>query len=99
MRSPTSSRLSTRLSGRGWPPAFPVVQFPNPPLAVALAASLAGHLTHATTHRVSEAVFFTSLSVWAYEEAVRGENWFRRLLGVGAGGYILVSLTAALHAA
>jgi hypothetical protein len=87
-----------RLAQSGWPSGFVVVQFPNPPLIVALLASGAGHFTHGTGHRVALSVFYVALSVWAYEEAVRGENWFRRLLGVGFSVYIVVNLTQALHA-
>jgi hypothetical protein len=87
-----------RLAQSGWPSGFVVVQFPNPPLIVALLASGAGHFTHGTGHRVALSVFSVALSVWAYEEAVRGENWFRRLLGVGFSVYIVVNLTQALHA-
>jgi hypothetical protein len=34
--------------------------------------------------------------VWALEEAVRGVNWFRRLLGVGVLVWIVVSLAGEL---
>jgi hypothetical protein len=81
-----------------WPAGFAVVQFPNPPLIVALLASIAGHFTHGTGRRLVLAVFYVALSVWAYEEARHGDNWFRRLLGLGFSIYIIVSLTQALHA-
>ncbi len=73
------------------------MQFPNPPLLVALLASAAGQLTRGQGHRAFTALFYASLSVWAYEEARRGDNWFRRLLGVGFAAYIVVSLANALH--
>jgi hypothetical protein len=82
-----------RLARSGWPPGFPVVQFPNPPLIVALLASLAGHFTHGTAHRVALAIFYVALSAWAYEELRHGDNWFRRLLGLGFLIYIVVSLS------
>jgi hypothetical protein len=93
---PTSQRIR-RLTGWEWPAGFAVVQFPNPPLIVALLASVAGHFTHGTGHRVALAVFYLTLGLWAYEEARHGENWFRRLLGLGFSIYILVSLTRALR--
>jgi hypothetical protein len=81
-----------------WPADFAVVQFPNPPLIVALLASAAGHFTSDSAgHRLSLAIFYLALSLWAYEEARHGDNWFRRLLGLGFSIYILVSLTRALH--
>ncbi len=87
-----------RLAQWEWPAGFAVVQFPNPPLIAALLASVAGHFTHGTGHRLALAVFYVALSVWAYEEARHGDNWFRHLLGLGFSIYIIVSLTQALHA-
>ena len=87
-----------RVARWGWPPGFAVIQFPNPPLIVALIASVAGHFTHGTGHRVALSVFYVALSVWAYQEVWHGENWFRRLLGLGFSIYILASLAQALHA-
>ena len=86
-----------RLARSSWPSDFALVQFPNPPLIVALLASVAGHFTHGTGHRLVLAVFYAALSVWAYEEARHGDNWFRRLLGVGFSIYIVLSLARALH--
>jgi hypothetical protein len=87
-----------RLARWEWPAGFAVVQFPNPPLIVALAASVAGHLTHGTGRRLVLSVFYVALSVWAYEEARHGDNWFRRSLGLGFSIYIIISLAQALHA-
>jgi hypothetical protein len=87
-----------RLMRTGWPSRFPIVQFPNPPLLVALLASAAGHLTHGAGRRFVLAVFYVALSIWAYEEARHGDNWFRRLLGLGFSVYIVLDLTKALHA-
>jgi hypothetical protein len=87
-----------RVMGAGWPARFPIVQFPNPPLILALLADLAGRVVDGTPHRAALAVYYIALGVWAYEEAIRGENWFRRVLGVGIGALLLVSLTDAVHA-
>jgi hypothetical protein len=86
----------TRLMRWGWPSSFEVVQFPNPPLIVALLASVASHLSHGAGHRLTQSIFYVALSVWAYEEARSGDNWFRRLLGLAFAAYILASLTQAL---
>jgi hypothetical protein len=91
-----SSRLK-RISGWSWPARFAIVQFPNPPLALALLADLAARFTHGTAHRSLRGVFYLALGVWAYEEARHGENWFRRLLGTGFSIYVIASLTSALH--
>jgi hypothetical protein len=87
-----------RLTSWGWPSSFVIVQFPNPPLILALLASVAGHLTHGMAHRVALSIFYVTLSMWAYEEARYGANWFRHLLGLGFSVYIVISLTQALHA-
>jgi hypothetical protein len=71
---------------------------PVPEPATALAASVAGRATQGTAHRLALAIFYLALSIWAYEEALHGDNWFRHLLGVGFGIYIVVSLTDALSA-
>jgi hypothetical protein len=49
-----------------------------------------------TAHDVGRAVFTIGLGVWAWEEAVGGVNWFRRLIGAGALVWIIASLTAKL---
>jgi hypothetical protein len=86
-----------RLMQAQWPRRFPVVQFPNPPLIAALIAAGAGRVTHGTPHSVALAVYYVALGVWAYLEAIRGDNWFRRALGLGVGAYMIVSLARALH--
>jgi hypothetical protein len=80
-----------------WPRGFAVIQFPNPPLITALAASVVANAAAGTAHRLALAIFYVALSVWAYEEAVRGENWLRRLLGLAFGVYVVVRLTHDLH--
>ena len=66
-----------------------VAQSPNPPLAVALLALVAGWLTDGSPHDVARATFYVALTVWAWEEAANGINWFRRLLGAAALVYIV----------
>ncbi len=78
----------------GWPARYPLVQFPNPPLIVALLASLAGGLTDGKTHDYATAVYYLALGIWAYEEARHGDNRFRRLLGLGFSVYLVVELAA-----
>lgn len=80
----------------GWPPRFPIAQFPNPPLLLAFAGSGLAAVTSGTAHDVGRAVFTVGLGVWACEEAIAGVNWFRRLLGVGALVWIVANLAAKL---
>jgi hypothetical protein len=94
-RSPSPSSFP---SPKGWPARFILIQVPNFPLIVALLASVAGHFTQGMGHRLLLSVFYISLSIWAYEEARDGDNWFRHLLGLGFSVYIFLSLAQALHA-
>jgi hypothetical protein len=75
------------------PPAFPLVQSPNPPLIVAMAAGAAARLAPATAARAADTISKLGLIVWAYEEVVDGANWFRRLLGIGGTAYGVGALT------
>ncbi len=65
---------------------------------VAIVAGVAGKATHAGAHRLALSAFYLALGVWACGEAVRGDNWFRRLLGVGLGVYVFVHLSQYLRA-
>jgi hypothetical protein len=76
----------------GWPRHFPIVQFPNPPLLLAFAGLGLAAVAGGTAHDVGRAVFTVALGVWAWEEAVSGVNWFRRLVGVGVLVWIVVVL-------
>ncbi len=86
-----------RLAHWQWPRRFPLVQFPNPPLVLARLADLGARITSGTAHRWLLALFYTSLSAWAYEEARHGDNWFRRALGLGFAVYILLQLSRSLR--
>ena len=100
--SPTISisRISSSWQGArqaGWPRRFVLVQTPNAPLIVALVASLVHRLGHGWTAAYASSAFYVALGIWAYGEALRGVNWFRRLLGLAFLVYILVRLARALH--
>ena len=81
---------------KGWPASFPIVQFPNAPLAVALAASLAGRFADGRVQDYATATFHIALAIWAYLELTDGTNWVRRLAGAAGLAYVLVSLASAL---
>jgi hypothetical protein len=80
----------------GWPPRFPIAQFPNPPLLFALAGWGLAAATDGTPHDVGRVVFTLGLAVWAWEETVSGVNWFRRLLGTAALVWIVVLVVGRL---
>jgi hypothetical protein len=77
---------------------YTVGQFPNPPLWVALVALLMALLTDESTdvNDVARAVFYVALTVWAYEEAARGVNGFRRALGAAVLVLIVIAVARAL---
>jgi hypothetical protein len=76
------SRLQ-RLAALSFPARFPIVQFPNVPLALALLLSGIASASQGGVHRYLMAVAYLSFGIWGYEELARGVNWFRRLLGLG----------------
>jgi hypothetical protein len=80
----------------GWPRRFAVAQFPNPPLLLAFAGWGFAAVAGGAAHDLGRAVFTLALGVWAWQEAVAGVNWFRRLLGVGAFVWIAATLAGDL---
>ena len=87
-----------RRAQHGWPASFPLVQFPNVPLFVAIGGAVASRLTDGTAHDYARAVFYVGLTAWAYEELVDGTNWYRRILGAAGLVYVIVKLAAAFGA-
>lgn len=85
-----------RLSRLSWPRSYPLVQFPNIPLAVALVASLAGGHLDGHAHALARALFFVGFAVWAALELGEGVNRFRKALGAVAMVYIVMRLGATL---
>ena len=81
---------------QGWPRRFPVAQFPNAALLLAFAGWAFAAAASGTAHDVGRAVFILGLGAWAWEEAIAGVNWFRRLLGVGAFVWLVVALAGKL---
>ena len=71
-----------RLTELSFPRRFPIVQFPNLPLIVALLAGEVGRFLDGGEHSYAASVSYLALTIWAYEELVHGVNWFRRLLGL-----------------
>ena len=80
----------------GWPSRFPIVQFPNPPLLLALGGWGLAAATSGTAHDIGRAVFIIGLGVWAWAEMVSGVNWLRRLLGAGALVWLVGALAGEL---
>ena len=92
----TSTREFWRRGQAGWPARYPVAQFPNVPLFVALGGWILASATSGTAHNVGRAVLIVGLVVWAWQEAFEGVNLFRRLVGVAALVWIVAKLAGEL---
>jgi hypothetical protein len=71
-----------RLTELSFPRRFPIAQFPNFPLIVAVLAGLVGKFLDGNAHSYAVSVSYLAMTIWAYEELVHGVNWFRHLLGL-----------------
>ena len=87
-----------RLTQLGFPRRFPIVQFPNLPLIVALLAAETGTFVDGAGHRYAVAVAYLATAIWACEELVQGVNWFRHLLGLVVAILLIMRVAGALHA-
>lgn len=85
------------LTTLGYPQSFPVMQFPNLPLVIALTAGRVSRYVRGTGHAYVLAVGFLAMTIWAYEELARGTNWFRRLLGLAFMMDLVVRVAGGLH--
>ena len=75
------------------PRRFPIFQFPNPPLIVAvLAGAIGDKWPVAPLSRNVTLLSRLALLLWSAEEMATGVNWFRRLLGAVGGAYVLAKL-------
>src|SRR6476659_1020895 len=61
-----------RLTELGFPRRFPIVQFPNLPLIVALLAAEAGTFIDGAGHQYAVAVAYLATAIWAGQELVQG---------------------------
>jgi hypothetical protein len=91
-------RRHWRRGQRGWPASFPILQFPNAPLLVALAALVVAALTDGSVHAYARAAFYTALAAWAWEELAGGVSWARRVLGAAGLVFVVLRVGAALGA-
>jgi hypothetical protein len=80
----------------GWPRRYPIAQFPNPPLLIALAGSLLAAVSDGTAHDAGRILSAAALAVWAAQETASGVNWFRRLLGLAVIAWLVLRVTGTL---
>lgn len=90
------SRTYRRLRSWSWPRRYPVAQFPNPPLIVALVAFALRWITPGSWANALTAIGYVFLGAWAYLELAEGVNGFRRVLGAAALVYVIVLITRQL---
>jgi hypothetical protein len=71
-----------------------VAQWPNIPLAVFLAVTVALRLAHpaGSIGSAGRIIAGVALAVWALDEVIRGVNPFRRLLGAVVLGALIAGL-------
>jgi hypothetical protein len=86
------------VTGLSFPRRFPIVQFPNLPLIVAVSAGEAGKFLDGSAHSYAASVSYLAMAIWVYEELVHGVNWFRRLLGLAYVILLVVRVADGLHA-
>ena len=88
-------RLNSDFKIRG----YTIAQIPNLPLSSVIVASIVGRITEdgSTINRISDSVFFISLSIWSYLETLRGVNLLRRGMGLGGFVIVLTRLASQLH--
>ena len=96
MGDTTTTRGRWALGREGWPARFPLVQPPNAPLWIALAAWLLAAPTDGSVHAYARATFYAALAAWAWLELTDGTNWFRRLLGAAGLVYVVGRVADAL---
>jgi hypothetical protein len=91
---PTTLTLRDRLhrARRGWPAGYPVAQFPNAPLLVALAGWLVASLTDGSVHAYARGVFYAGFAAWAWGELASGVNLVRRAIGAAGLVYVVVKV-------
>lgn len=85
-----------RLGQRGWPQRFVLVQFPNTPLLIALAASFSSRFVGGSARPYADAGFSLFAGVWAYLEVTHGVNWFRRVMGLSFLVYLVIRVGSRL---
>lgn len=92
----TDAKTLWRRGQHGWPARYPLVQFPNAPLIVALAGLGVAALTDDPVHGYAHATFYTGLAAWAWLELTGGTNASRRVLGAAGLVYVVARVGKAL---
>lgn len=81
-----------RRGQEGWPRGYPLVQAPNAPLLIALAASLLTFADIGGSAGVWRVITTGAVLVWALLEIAAGANTFRRVLGTVVLVWVVIGL-------
>lgn len=92
MRRPVAPKHLEAVRQFAIPKRYPLVQFPNAPLLVALLAWSVGLVVTGTAQDYVSAVGVVALAAWAWLEATDGINLVRRLLGIAVLFNTVISL-------
>lgn len=74
------------------PRRFPIVQFPNRTMIVAMLAAAVARATDGETARRAGMASELAMLIWSGREIASGANWFRRLLGLAGGARSVAAL-------
>jgi hypothetical protein len=80
----------------GWPASFPLVQFPNLPIIIAVVGALVAAMTDDSAHDAAQATFYAALAAWAWLELTDGVNWLKRVVGAAGFLYVIVKVSEVL---
>jgi hypothetical protein len=90
------ARTAWERAQHGWPARYPVAQFPNAPLLLALAGSAVAAATDGSARDYARAAASAGLAAWAWLELSAGVNAFRRTLGAAALVLVVARVGSAL---
>lgn len=74
------------------PRHYPIFQFPNAPLSMAMLSRAVARLTRGPTADAAAVISALAQLVWSYQEITDGVDGFRRLLGVAGAAQAAVAL-------
>ena len=93
---PSSPSTWQRLQ-HGWPPSYPIAQFPNVPLIAAIGGLGVAAVSDGAVHDYARATFYTGLTAWAWWEVTDGVNAWRRVVGAAGLAFVVISVGQALQ--
>ena len=59
-----------------------IIEAPNKPIIIAFIFWLITKFSSGAIYAASETIFIIAIIIWSYLEIFKGDNWFRRALGI-----------------